>query len=103
MTLLVVRHRCWVTRGAVTWVPISGVMGAGIAGQVTSRANVATGADRSEPSGTWRPAPVSTVRYPGAAGAGGVPGVPVVPASTRDTRTTPVRTGAYTGVSLRPG
>ena len=42
---------CRVTQGACQVVPISGVTGAGIRGQVTKLWSMATGAAKSEPQG----------------------------------------------------
>ena len=54
MPLLAVMARVPVTQGAVAGYPISGVRVPVLVGQGTCLASLATGADRSEPSGTSR-------------------------------------------------
>ena len=67
----------WLTQGADQWVPISGVIGVRVSGQVTSLASLSTGADRSEPHGPCRlPARVVRTCYGDCQGAGGGTGVP---------------------------
>ena len=79
MAVLAHLARYRVTLGADQWVPISGVMGACLRGQVTRPGYWSTGAARSEPRAPCAtPAgTLSTLTYrPGGAGVpGGVPGV----------------------------
>ena len=103
MALLAVIGRYWVTPGACSGVPISGLARPLLTGQATCPASLSWAAAQSEPHRppagcqarcTSRPGPRHGARCTrGAGGAGCTPGA----------RTAPGGASAYTGCSVRPG
>ena len=97
MALLAVMARTLVTQGACQGVPISGVIGPRVRGQVTSPSSLSSGAAQSEPHEGVPPARGvhSAIAVTGCGGRV-YPGLPGA-VSTTETRTTRTVTSAYTG------